>query len=76
MKIMLTILALVATCGAAQAGIIWSWTNAGTGTEQGAFITEGTTSPTSPISASTGTGPAPPSSGGAPASIPTASDCS
>ena len=41
MKIMLTILTLAAICGAAQAGIVWSWTNAGTGTEQGTFITDG-----------------------------------
>ena len=38
---MLLILALLISCSAAQAGILWSWANGGTGTEQGTFITEG-----------------------------------
>ncbi|MBU0740901.1 hypothetical protein KKG45_11650 [bacterium] len=41
MKFMLTILVLAAACGAAQAGVQWSWSNAGTGTELGTFITDG-----------------------------------
>ncbi len=41
MKVLLTLLALAATCGVAQAGIEWTWVNAGTGTEQGTFITNG-----------------------------------
>jgi hypothetical protein len=38
---MLTIMALLLACGTAQAGILWTWTNAGTGTEQGTFLTDG-----------------------------------
>jgi hypothetical protein len=41
MKIMLTLLALVGICGVANAGIEWTWVNAGTGTEQGTLITDG-----------------------------------
>jgi hypothetical protein len=41
MKVMLTFLALAAICGVANAGIEWTWANAGTGTEQGTFITDG-----------------------------------
>jgi hypothetical protein len=41
MRIMLTLLALAGICGVAQAGIEWTWANAGTGTEQGTFITDG-----------------------------------
>lgn len=41
MKTMLTILLLTAFCGAAHAGIQWTWVNAGTGTEQGTLITDG-----------------------------------
>ena len=41
MKILLTLLALAGICGVANAGIEWTWVNAGTGTEQGTFITNG-----------------------------------
>jgi hypothetical protein len=41
MKTMLLLMILLLTCGAAQAGIQWTWTNAGTGTEQGTFVTDG-----------------------------------
>lgn len=41
MRVLLVILILIVTCTAAQAGIQWTWTNAGTGTEQGTFITSG-----------------------------------
>ncbi len=42
MKILLTILILATACGTALAGIQWTWANAGTGTEQGTIITDGT----------------------------------
>ncbi len=41
MKTMLSILALLAVCGPARAGLLWTWTNAETGLEQGTFITDG-----------------------------------
>ncbi len=41
MKIIVFILILTMTCGTAQAAIEWTWANAGTGTEQGTFITDG-----------------------------------
>ena len=41
MKILLTILILAAACGAAQAGIEWTWANGAFGSEQGTFITNG-----------------------------------
>ena len=41
MKSMVIILALLLTCATAQANIQWTWTNAGTGTEQGTFTTAG-----------------------------------
>jgi len=41
MKIILSILILLLVCGTAHAGIQWTWANAGTGTEQGTFITDG-----------------------------------
>jgi len=42
MKTMLTILILAALCAPAHAGIEWNWSNEGTGTEQGVFLTDGT----------------------------------
>lgn len=42
MKTMLTIMILAALCATAHAGIEWNWTNGGTGTEQGVFLTDGT----------------------------------
>jgi hypothetical protein len=41
MKIIVSILIMTLACGAAWAGIEWTWVNAGTGTEQGTFITDG-----------------------------------
>jgi hypothetical protein len=41
MKFLFTILALAVLSGPALAGIEWSWSNAGTGTERGTFITDG-----------------------------------
>lgn len=35
------VFAILAVSSIARAGIQWSWVNAGTGTEQGAFITDG-----------------------------------
>lgn len=41
MRLMLTVMIAVTLVGAAHAAVEWTWTNAGTGTEQGTFITDG-----------------------------------
>ena len=41
MRTTMALLAVLAIAGAAQAGIQWTWVNAGTGTEQGIFVTDG-----------------------------------
>ena len=41
MKTTMAMIALLTVCSVAHAGIQWTWINAGTGTEQGVFLTDG-----------------------------------
>ena len=41
MKTTITLLLVLACAAGAQAGIQWTWVNAGTGTEQGTLVTDG-----------------------------------